>query len=172
MFLKDYIEYIDSVEKQPTLLDKSNLIKYAVNIDLDQYEDIQAELESKIDPLLMCRSEYDLLSYLRQGINGMSCGQMYLKVKGAWTGGHEENLRFRSININHGPGSSDWYGVGHENSQIFREIVKENENIDIYTKEGVWFPDIKYFMEKKIKVFFTVQEPGDIVLVGAGCLHW
>lgn len=102
MLLKEYIEYINSVEQQPSLLDNTNLIKYAVNIDLDQFEDIQSELESKIDPLIMCRSNNDLLSYLRQGINGMSCAQMYLKVKGVWTGGHEENLRFRSININHG----------------------------------------------------------------------
>ena len=44
--------------------------------------------------------------------------------------------------------------------------------MDIYKKEGVWFPDIKYFMEKKIKVLYMVQQPDDIVLVGAGCLHW
>ena len=101
MFLKDYIEYIKMHESNPSLSD-TNLIKYAVNVDLDDYEEIRKEIEQMLDPLIMCGSKYDLLSYLRQNINGMTCGQMYLKVKGVWTGGHEENLRFRSINLNHG----------------------------------------------------------------------
>lgn len=67
---------------------------------------------------------------------------------------------------------SDWYGVAYDSSSKFRQIVKNLEQIDIYAKEGIWFVDIKFFMEHKIKVFYGVQHSGDIALVGAGCLHW
>lgn len=48
----------------------------------------------------------DLLSYLEQHINGCTNPQFYLKVKGCWTGGHQENVSMSAININHGPAAS------------------------------------------------------------------
>ena len=53
----------------------------------------------------------DIMSYLEQHINGCTNPQFYLKVKGVWTGGHQENVSMSAININHGPGSSEWYTV-------------------------------------------------------------
>ena len=46
----------------------------------------------------------------------MTIPQMYIKVPNVWTGGHEENLRMRSVNINHGPGSSYWWASPFEDS--------------------------------------------------------
>ena len=43
---------------------------------------------------LMCRSSQDLLRLLRHPVEGMSTPQVYIKVPGVWTGGHEENLRY------------------------------------------------------------------------------
>lgn len=43
---------------------------------------------------LMCRSSQDLLRFLRRQVEGMSTPQVYIKVPGVWTGGHEENLRY------------------------------------------------------------------------------
>jgi histone demethylase len=102
----------------------------------------------------------------------MTSPQIYIKVTGTWTGGHEENLRFRSINMNHGPGDSDWYGVGMKDSLKFRELVKKQHNMDIYKKEGIWFPTLDWFMTNKIEVFYGVQEMHDVCIVGVGCLHW
>ena len=50
---------------------------------------------------------------------------MYFKVKGAWTGGHEENLRFRAANLNHGPDTSTWYCVPESEMEKFRKLVSE-----------------------------------------------
>ena len=89
MSMKDYVEYINKSEKKEKDNSKNqNLIKYAVNVDLDDYEEIKKDLELKLDPLILYGTKYDLLSYLRQNINGMTNGQMYLKVEGVWTGVH------------------------------------------------------------------------------------
>ena len=37
-----------------------------------------------------------------------------MKVTGVWTGGHQENLRFRAANINFGPAASLWYAVPYD----------------------------------------------------------
>lgn len=49
-------------------------------------------------------SEFDGLSYLDSIIDGCNAPQMYMKVKGCWTGGHQENVSLGSVNLNHGPG--------------------------------------------------------------------
>ena len=149
-----------------------DMIYYCVNVDLDEYPELRETLEKNLPSSILFRGNNDLLSYLRSIIKGMTCPQIYIKVSGTWTGGHEENNRFRSINMNHGPGSSDWYGVRMKDSLIFREIVMKQYNMDIYRKEGIWFPDLEWFMTNKIKVFYGVQESADIAMVGVGCLHW
>lgn len=45
----------------------------------------------------------DVLSLMDKHVEGCSLPQFYLKVKGVWTGGHQENINMCSININHGP---------------------------------------------------------------------
>ena len=37
----------------------------------------------------------------------MTLPEIYVKVPNCWTGAHEENLRFRAINLNHGPSSCE-----------------------------------------------------------------
>jgi len=52
------------------------------------------------------KQDFDLLSYLDDEIPGCSTPQFYLKVKGCWTGGHQENINMCAVNINHGPEAS------------------------------------------------------------------
>jgi hypothetical protein len=59
---------------------------------------------------------------------------------GAWTGGHEENCRFRSANCNHGPGQSEWFAVEAEYTASLRTKLLETHNVDIYATEGNWIP--------------------------------
>lgn len=54
-------------------------------------------------------ADFDLLSYMDQDVPGCSIPQMYFKVPGVWTGGHQENVAMSALNINHGPGYSEWY---------------------------------------------------------------
>ena len=48
-----------------------------------------------------------------------------MKIKGVWTGGHQENLGLRAVNINFGPGSSEWICIPSNESERFRKYVKE-----------------------------------------------
>ncbi len=54
-----------------------------------------------------------MLKYAKIDVAGVTEPQIYLKVKGNWTGGHQENLRVRATNINMGPGKSLWHCVGN-----------------------------------------------------------
>ena len=89
-----------------------------------------------------------------------------MKVKGNWTGGHQENLRLRATNINHGPESSLWYNVGNK-AEIdkFREIAMKDFNIDIFYSEGLWFCDPDYCLANGIKVKVINQKAGDMVVL-------
>jgi histone demethylase len=68
----------------------------------------------KIPPEFMCLSSDDMLRYAKINVLGVTVPQVYMKVKGNWTGGHQENLRVRATNINHGPDKSMWHCVGGE----------------------------------------------------------
>jgi hypothetical protein len=104
MRLADYFKYQRKLEVK----DENGNIKFGVNIDIGKWKPQINELVAKIpDDFLFC-SRLDALQYVRQHILGMTQPQLYMKVKGSWTGGHEENLRYRAINLNHGPDSSEW----------------------------------------------------------------
>lgn len=70
-------------------------------------------------------SEYDGLSYLDSIIEGCNVPQMYMKVKGCWTGGHQENASLASVNINHGPGESEWLALSDEHVPRLRIEAKK-----------------------------------------------
>jgi hypothetical protein len=161
-----------SIDNSQSSIAKKKNVDYGVNIELTDYPELQKELETHVHPLLLFGSEYDALKYVRQHINGMTIPQMYIKVKDVWTGGHEENLRMRSININHGPGDSLWWCTPVEDSKKLAEQVSTEYGMNIYKEEGIWFPEMDFFYRNRIKMQYTLQKPGDILLVGPGTLHW
>lgn len=71
----------------------------------------------------------------------MSIPQLYLKVKGVWTGGHQENLRLRAANINFGPGESVWYCVPYEYVDKMNDLLSQKYGCNLYQREGMWFGD-------------------------------
>jgi histone demethylase len=107
-----------------------------------------------------------MFSHLRQDILGVSSPQLYLKVGGVWTGGHEENLRAQAVNINFGPAPSKWYCVKAEHVPRLRRLVKAKygEDKDIHAMEGLWFEDIDFFLENNVPISMFYQEAGDCVL--------
>ena len=56
-------------------------------------------------------SASNMLSHVGHVILGMNTVQLYMKVPGSRTPGHQENNNFCSININIGPGDCEWFGV-------------------------------------------------------------
>lgn len=166
MSLAEYIGLMHSMKPD------RGLIKFAVNIDIGQWHDEIDELRKKLPSVVLWGSKDDTLRYSRQHICGMTLPQLYLKVKGCWTGGHEENLRFMSANINHGESACEWWGLDpHENTN-FRDCVKQEKKFDIYNSETLWWPDEIFCLIKGFKVYHSIQQPGDLVIVGPGAIHW
>jgi hypothetical protein len=167
--LDDYLNYVRTFDINNK---KDKKIYYAVNVDLANYKEMEQELETKVSPLIANCSRYDILAHVRNHIKGMTKPQMYIKVPNVWTGGHEENLRMRSVNMSHGPGNSYWWAALTEDSEKLFNKVQETYGVNIYKKEGVWFPNTEFFLTGDIRVYYTSQKEGDIVVVGPGAIHW
>ena len=73
-------------------------------------------------------SDFDVLSYLDKEVCGCSIPQMYFKVPGCWTGGHQENVAMSALNINHGPGYSEWFTLDLKYVEQLRDKLNEGNN--------------------------------------------
>ena len=147
-------------------------IKFGVNIDAGSWTEVMEELHKKVPISLYCNVYADFCMYLRQHIPGMTQPQIYLKVPGCWTGGHQENLAMRAININHGPGDVEWYFIDSPYVSKFRQAVKDEFDVDIHAAEGLWFIDLEFCIKHNIQVGMFIQEAGDCVVLAPGVLHW
>lgn len=43
---------------------------------------------------------------------------------------------------------------------------------DIFKHEGLWFREVDYFLRNRLPIRVYYQRPGDLILLGPGCLHW
>ncbi|OMJ78915.1 hypothetical protein SteCoe_21185 [Stentor coeruleus] len=166
MQLKDYIKIMEKSDNN------DQYIRFGVNIDFGNWNEEVDELRKCLPSKILWCSKEDSLDYLRQHILGMSLPQLYMKIQGCWTGGHEENLRFPAANINHGPSSCEWWGLDRSQSLQLRECIKNDKGFEIYKTENLWWPDEIYCIAKGLNVFHTYQEPGDLIFVGPGTIHW
>ncbi|XP_014814869.1 PREDICTED: lysine-specific demethylase 6B-like [Calidris pugnax] len=67
----------------------------------------------KLPAFMRVSSTGNMLSHVGHTILGMNTVQLYMKVPGSRTPGHQENNNFCSVNINIGPGDCEWFAV-HE----------------------------------------------------------
>ena len=169
---KNSLEKVDNEAKNPKFPQLSHKVYFGVNIDIGDWPILCRELETKLPPWLRYLSTSDLQGFFRNDILGMTIPQIYLKVPGCWTGGHQENLRLRAININHGPGSVEWYCVEPEEAEIMRKKIMKDHGIDVMLKEHHWYLDLEDTLKFGVKVSKLIQEPGDIVVLAPGTLHW
>lgn len=123
--------------------------------------------------------EFDMLSYLDADVPGCSIPQMYFKVPGCWTGGHQENISMSALNINHGPGYSEWFTLDLKYIEKLRAELKESNKLfivgykmDLYEQEGLWYEDLDWFISHGYPVKRFLQRKNDIVVTGPGTLHW
>ena len=163
---------IDANPKKKAKLKRKDLVKYCVNVDMRKWDRYRRLLKTCLPRFLLCQEDDDILRFVRQDIEGMTSPQLYIKVPGVWTGGHEENLRFRSINCAHGSGASIWYAVAPEHSKQLRKVVQTECGVDIYEDEGRYFPSVKFLRSHGIPVMMGIQEPGDVVVLKGGTQHW
>ena len=92
-----------------------------------------------------------------------------LQVPGARTPGHQENNNFAAVNINIGPGDSEWFGVPDEYWGALQELCEKN-SVDYL--HGSWWPKMSDLKEWGLPCYRFMQRAGEVVWVNTGCVHW
>uniref|UniRef100_A0A8C5KL96 Lysine-specific demethylase 6B n=1 Tax=Jaculus jaculus TaxID=51337 RepID=A0A8C5KL96_JACJA len=123
----------------------------------------------KLPAFMRVTSTGNMLSHVGHTILGMNTVQLYMKVPGSRTPGHQENNNFCSVNINIGPGDCEWFAV-HEHYWETISAFCDRHGVDYLT--GSWWPILDDLYASNIPVYRFVQRPGDLVWINAGTVHW
>jgi len=147
------------------------MLKFGTNCDLSNPHKWAPQLEEldKLPAWARVVSAGNMLSHLGHQILGMNTVQLYMKVPRARTPGHQENNNFCAVNLNVGPGDSEWFGVPNDYWGGLQNICKKNK-LDFL--HGSWWPYVSELHEAGIPVYRFMQKPGDLVWVNTGCVHW
>uniref|UniRef100_A0A8C1ZCQ8 [histone H3]-trimethyl-L-lysine(27) demethylase n=1 Tax=Cyprinus carpio TaxID=7962 RepID=A0A8C1ZCQ8_CYPCA len=156
-----------SLEQKPL----GKIIKFGTNIDLSDPKRWKAQLQElqKLPAFMRVSSSGNMLSHVGHTILGMNTVQLYMKVPGCRTPGHQENNNFCSVNINIGPGDCEWFAV-HDNYWEAISDFCEKHGVDYLT--GSWWPVLDDLYRANIPVYRFIQRPGDLVWINAGAVHW
>ena len=146
-------------------------IKFGTNCDLSDEKKWRPQLDEINKLPSWCRlvSAGNMLSHIGHQILGMNTLQLYMKVPCSRTPGHQENNNFAAVNINIGPGDSEWFGVPNSYWSGLQDVCKKNK-VDFF--HGSWWPNVKQLRKMGIPVYRFMQKPGDLVWVNTGCVHW
>lgn len=147
------------------------MIKFGTNCDLSDNKKWGPQLKElfKLPAWARVVSAGNMLNHVGHQILGMNTVQLYMKVPCARTPGHQENNNFCAVNINIGPGDSEWFGVPNEHWAAMEGICQENK---LNYLHGSWWPDVKDLTAAGIPYYRFLQKPGDLVWVNVGCVHW
>ncbi|XP_055958910.1 lysine-specific demethylase 6A isoform X2 [Patella vulgata] len=150
---------------------KSKVIKFGTNVDLSDERKWRSQLHelTKLPAFTRVVSAGNLLSHVGHTILGMNTVQLYMKVPGSRTPGHQENNNFCSVNINIGPGDCEWFAVPDQYWGVIQSLC-ERHNINYLT--GSWWPVLEDLYEEDVPVYRFIQKPGDLVWIGPGTVHW
>nr|XP_028583164.1 lysine-specific demethylase 6A isoform X2 [Podarcis muralis] len=146
-------------------------IKFGTNIDLsdDKKWKLQLHELTKLPAFVRVVSAGNLLSHVGHTILGMNTVQLYMKVPGSRTPGHQENNNFCSVNINIGPGDCEWFVVPENYWGVMNDFCEKN-NMNFLL--GSWWPNLEDLYEANVPVYRFIQRPGDLVWINAGTVHW
>jgi len=150
---------------------KGKMIKFGTNVDLSDERKWKPQLAelTKLPAFTRVVSASNMLSHVGHTILGMNSVQLYMKVPGSRTPGHQENNNFCSVNINIGPGDTEWFSVPEPYWGVIHSLCEKN-NINYLT--GSWWPILEDLYEHNVPVYRFIQKPGDLVWVGPGTVHW
>ncbi|XP_032663360.1 histone demethylase UTY isoform X1 [Odontomachus brunneus] len=149
----------------------SKMLRFGTNVDLSDDRKWKPQLQElmKLPAFARVISAGNMLSHVGHVILGMNTVQLYMKVPGSRTPGHQENNNFCSININIGPGDCEWFAVPDAYWGVICSLCERN---GINYLHGSWWPSLEDLYEENIPLYRFVQRPGDLVWVNAGCVHW
>uniref|UniRef100_A0A8C2GDD6 Lysine-specific demethylase 6B n=1 Tax=Cyprinus carpio TaxID=7962 RepID=A0A8C2GDD6_CYPCA len=157
----------ESLQQKPV----GKIIKFGTNIDLSDPKRWKPQLQElqKLPAFMRVSSSGNMLSHVGHTILGMNTVQLYMKIPGCRTPGHQENNNFCSVNINIGPGDCEWFAV-HDNYWEAISDFCEKHGVDYLT--GSWWPVLDDLYRANIPVYRFIQRPGDLVWINAGTVHW
>ncbi|KAF7663507.1 hypothetical protein LDENG_00209040 [Lucifuga dentata] len=146
-------------------------LKFGTNIDLSDEKKWKQQLQelSKLPAFARVVSAGNLLSHVGHTILGMNTVQLYMKVPGSRTPGHQENNNFCSININIGPGDCEWFAVPEPYWGVINDFCEKN-NMNFLM--GSWWPNLEDLYDTNVPVYRFIQRPGDLVWLNTGTVHW
>ncbi|CAG7727759.1 unnamed protein product, partial [Allacma fusca] len=115
----------DVLKKAETLTeyDEPRDITFRLNFDLSDEKiwEVQLKELEKLPEFCQIDSNKNLLSFANTQLIGMNTVQTYLNVPGNRTPGHQAKNYFCSVNINFGPGITEWFTVPFE---FWKKIAK------------------------------------------------
>ncbi|KAK6618017.1 hypothetical protein RUM44_002459 [Polyplax serrata] len=147
------------------------MLRFGTNVDLSDERKWRSQLQelTKLPAFARVVSASNMLSHVGHVILGMNTVQLYMKVPGSRTPGHQENNNFCSININIGPGDCEWFAVPDAYWGGIQALCQKN---GLSYLHGSWWPSLEDLYNENIPVYRFLQKPGDLVWVNAGCVHW
>ncbi|XP_048588663.1 lysine-specific demethylase 6A isoform X1 [Nematostella vectensis] len=160
-----------SRSKKGSKTSKWKWIKFGTNVDLSDERKWKPQLQelTKLPPFARVVSPGNMLSHFGNTILGMNSVQLYMKIPGSRTPGHQENNNYCSININIGPGDCEWFATPYEYWGVIHNLC-EKHGINYLT--GSWWPVLEELYEERVPVYRFIQRPGDLVFINAGVVHW
>lgn len=149
----------------------SKMLRFGTNVDLSDERKWRPQLQElmKLPAFARVVSAGNMLSHVGHVILGMNTVQLYMKVPGSRTPGHQENNNFCSININIGPGDCEWFAVPDAYWGVIYNLC---ERYSLNYLHGSWWPSLEDLYEENVPVYRFLQRPGDLVWVNSGCVHW
>uniref|UniRef100_A0A1B6EEM7 JmjC domain-containing protein n=2 Tax=Clastoptera arizonana TaxID=38151 RepID=A0A1B6EEM7_9HEMI len=149
----------------------SKMLRFGTNVDLSDERKWRLQLQelTKLPAFARVVSAGNMLSHVGHVILGMNTVQLYMKVPGSRTPGHQENNNFCSININIGPGDCEWFAVPDAYWGVVYNLCEKNS---LNYLHGSWWPSLDDLYEENVPVYRFLQRPGDLVWVNSGCVHW
>ncbi|EAT34081.1 AAEL013644-PA [Aedes aegypti] len=157
--------------KRKKCKNSNKMLRFGTNVDLSDERKWKTQLQElhKLPPFARVVSAANMLSHVGHMILGMNTVQLYMKVPGSRTPGHQENNNFCSININIGPGDCEWFATPDSYWGGIQALCEKN---NINYLHGSWWPALEDLYAENIPVYRFTQKPGDLVWVNAGCVHW
>lgn len=154
-----------------TTVSTPRMIRFGTNCDLSDEQKWLPQLQEliKLPTFVKVVSASNSLSHVGHTILGMNTVQLYMKVPGSRTPGHQENNNYCSVNVNIGPGDCEWFAVPEQYWGVIQRLCQRN-GVDYL--RGSWWPDLDTLRRASVPVYRFLQRPGDLVWINAGCVHW
>eukprot|EP00794_Sanderia_malayensis_P011278 gene11278-12458_t len=146
-------------------------IKFGTNVDLSDTKKWKPQLAelTKLPTFMKVVSGSNMLSHVGHSVLGMNTVQLYMKIPGCRTPGHQENNNFCALNINIGPGDCEWFCTPQEYWGVIHNMC-EKHNLNFLV--GSWWPKLEELYEERVPVYRFIQKPGELVWLNGGNVHW